>query len=196
MIQMECYIEITLLPSGDITPYFLWEKVYQQIHLALVEVQDANKKVEIGVAFPEYNSEKNYLGSKLRLFSPSNEVLENLKITEWLSRLTDYVHITKIRDVPKKVEKYACFKRVQLKNNSMSLARRKAKRMSMSIEQAIACFNGNKESNIKAPFINVKSLSSDKKYRLMIVRTDVENSQIRDGFSTYGLSSRSSVPVF
>lgn len=193
---MKCYIEITLLPSADITSYFLWEKVYQQLHLALVEVQDSDKKVQIGVAFPEYDDDRNQLGSKLRLFAPSNEILESLNITKWLSRLADYVHITKIREVPETVKEYVCFKRVQLKSNSISLARRKAKRKGISVEQAMACFGGREESYSKAPFIQVKSLSSGQRYRLMIARTDASDSQILGRFSSYGLSSKSSVPIF
>ena len=51
---MKNYIEITLLPSAEITLSFLWEKLYQQLHLALVEIQDSDKSVSVGVSFPKY----------------------------------------------------------------------------------------------------------------------------------------------
>ena len=193
---MKCYLDITLLPNADIALYFLWEKVYQQLHLALVETQDANKHVKAGVAFPEYNEERFHLGSKLRLFAPSSNDLEAVNINQWLSRLTDYVHITSIRDVPDKVKGYAHFKRLQLKSNNGRLARRKTKREGMSIEEATAYFNGRKEQYSRAPFIQIKSLSSEKRYRLMIIRENVDTSQTGQGFSTYGLSAKSTVPVF
>ena len=34
---MNYYREITILPNADISFYFIWQKLYQQIHLALVE---------------------------------------------------------------------------------------------------------------------------------------------------------------
>jgi len=37
---MKWYIDLTLLPESEIPIYFLWEKVYQQLHLALVEQQE------------------------------------------------------------------------------------------------------------------------------------------------------------
>ena len=68
---MQVYQDITLLPDVDIPLYFLWEKVYQQIHLALVESSDNNGKVNIGVAFPKYREDKggHPLGDTMRLLS-------------------------------------------------------------------------------------------------------------------------------
>ncbi len=194
---MKCYIEITLLPSADISSYFLWEKIYQQLHLVLVEAQGSNNTVKVGVSFPEYDASQYQLGHKLRLFAQSGEVLENLNVNKWLSRLSDYLHITSIRDVPEKVEGYVFFKRIQLKSNNDRLARRKAKRKNISYEQAKAHYDGRKEQYSRAPFIRIKSHSSDKRYRLIIARVDADSgAQIDDGFSTYGLSARSAVPVF
>lgn len=193
---MKHYIELTLLPDLETPLYFLWEKLYQQLHLALVETQDASKSVKVGVSFPEYSSERFQLGSKLRLFARSSSDLEVVDINKWLSKLSDYVHITSIRDVPDKVDGYAHFKRLQLKSNNGRLARRKAKREGITIEKTTAFFNGRKEAYSRAPFINIKSLSSDKRYRLMVVCEDAKTNQSDEGFSTYGLSAKSSVPVF
>jgi len=194
---MKCYIEITLLPSAEIASYFLWEKMYQQLHLALVEAQDSNNKVKVGVSFPDYDASQYQLGHKLRLFAQSDEVLENLNISKWFSRLSDYLHISSIRDVPEKIEGYAFFKRLQPKSNNDRLARRRAKRKNISYEQAKAHYDGQKEQYSRAPFIRIKSHSSDKQYRLMIVRIDADSdAQMNDGFSTYGLSAKSTVPIF
>ena len=48
---MKNYIEMTLLPDADITLNFLWEKLYQQLHLALVEIQDSDKTVPVWSLF-------------------------------------------------------------------------------------------------------------------------------------------------
>ena len=66
---MKYYQEISLLPNVDIGLYFLWQKVFQQIHLALVENKGTEKAGEVGVAFPEYNANKFSLGTKLRLLA-------------------------------------------------------------------------------------------------------------------------------
>lgn len=201
-------MEITLLPNDEVPIYFLWEKIYQQIHLALVEVQDTNKKVAIGAAFPEYKYDEKHklyhLGGKLRLFAASKELLEGLSLKEWFSRLNDYVHITKIRDVPNEVDGYVCFKRIQPKSNNARLARRSAKRkvklkglsQEAANKEAEADYCERKEIYSQAPFIHIKSLSSDKQYRLMIAKVDENDAQFDSGFSTYGLSSVSTVPQF
>lgn len=193
---MKCYLDITLQPSVDIPLYFLWEKLYQQLHLAFVEIQDSSNKVNVGVAFPGYEKEQHQLGCKLRLLAPSQKYLEDLKLQEWLSRLSDYIHITNIRDVPEKIQGYAFFKRIQPKSNNARLARRKAKREGISYEQALSFFEDRKEQYSIAPFIRVKSHSTGKRYRLMITRIETENNQTAEGFSTYGLSAGNSVPLF
>lgn len=191
---MRFYIEVTLLPSVDISLYFLWEKVYGQVHLALVEQQDKNRKVAIGVSFPDYDEQKNLLGTKLRLFAGSREELEAQAMEKWLARLLDYVHITSIREVPVGCE-YGVFKRLQPKSNNARLARRKAKRAGVSFDEAMASFAKDKEKMSKAPYLWCNSLESKKRYRLLIGRSAMEQAQIGT-FSTYGLSSSSTVPIF
>ena len=55
---------------------------------------------------------------------------------------------------------------------------------------------GCKEEYSRAPFIQIKSHSSGKRYRLIIARDEAENAQAIKGFSTYGLSTESTVPLF
>ena len=198
---MKNYIEMTLLPDVDITLNFLWEKLYQQLHLALVEIQDSDKIVPVGVAFPEYrcDTEENVyqLGSKVRLFSPTRETLEAVNINQWLSRLSDYMHISSIREVPEKNQSYTIFKRSQPKNNNHKMARRKAKREGISLEEAIAYFKSRKEQYSPAPFVRIKSLSSNNQYRLIILQEKANENHHKGVFNTYGLSKNgSTVPLF
>ena len=194
--MMKCYIEITLLPCVEVPINFLWEKVYQQVHLALVEKQDARGKVNIGVSFPEYDGKKHSLGRKLRLLALSKEDLENINIDNWLSRLIDYVQIAGIQDVPKTTNVYAIFKRIQTKSSNARLARRKAKREGISYDQALSLLNHRKEQISKVPYLHMKSLSTGRRFRLMIDCVETIKTNDVEGFSTYGLSSDSSVPVF
>lgn len=193
---MKSYLEITLKPQPDIPLYFLWEKVYQQIHLALVEIQDADGKVTVGTSFPEYDADQHQLGRKLRLLAPSQETLESLNVCKWLSLLTDYVHIASIRDVPTNITDYVFFKRIQTKSSNARLAKRKAKREGISYGQALQVLDNHKEQVSKAPYIHIKSLSSDKRFRLMIDCISTKQSKNTKKFNTYGLSTKSCVPIF
>jgi len=191
---MKYYLEITLLPQPEIPLYFLWEKVYGQVHLALVEMQDEEGKVAIGAAFPGYDASQFQLGCKLRLFAEKKAALEKIDLNKWLSRLTDYVHIATIREVPEQCQ-YAVFRRLQPKSSTPRLARRKAKRKGISFEQAMSLLSDHKEQASNKPFIWCKSLSSDSRYRLMIDCVSAGRAQA-GSFSTYGLSCTNTVPVF
>ena len=117
---MKYYLEITLLPNPDINLLTLWSKVFQQIHLGLVEMQDNQKRVPIGVSFPEYIIGEKYsvLGGKLRLFAQEETTLARLDAPKWLSRLSDYVHCTGIRSVPEKLNKLIPTPFIRLKSLS------------------------------------------------------------------------------
>ena len=106
---MNYYQEISLLPNADIAVYFLWQKLYQQIHLALVGNKSADNASAIGVVFPEYDSGKFLLGTKLRLIAADEKLLEQTHCEKWLTRLSDYVHVSRIKTVPEKLAGYAFF---------------------------------------------------------------------------------------
>jgi len=192
---MNYYIEITLIPSADIGIYFIMEKTFRQIHLGLIKMQSPTGKVPIGISFPEYDLEKNRLGGKIRLFATKEPVLEKLDVSKCLGNLTDYVHVTGIRMVPEKVSSYVGYARQQPKSSNIRMARRKAKREGIKFEQALQILDGYEEQRVKTPFINITSQSSKQRFRLFVLRRDAME-LINDGFSCYGLSSKSTVPEF
>ena len=91
---MKFYQEITLIDQAEISPYFIWSKLYAQLHIALAEQKNIEDKVSIGVTFPQYIYEekgddeksKVNLGKKLRLFSESESDLKKLDLRKWLER--------------------------------------------------------------------------------------------------------------
>lgn len=192
---MNYYLDITLLPDAEIGPHFLWEKVYQQIHLGLATIQDGNGTVPIGIALPGYNAGQHRLGDKLRLLAETSERLEAFNAGQWLNRLSDYVHLTGIRDVPDRIQAHACYMRIQPKSNNARLARRKAKRENTSIGQALAMLENYPERRTDAPYVWIKSQSSGERFRLFIGYAEREEAN-HGGFSSYGLSRQSTVPVF
>jgi CRISPR-associated endonuclease Csy4 len=214
---MNYYIEITLIENSDLNLFSLWTKVFQQIHLGLVEIQDDQDRVPIGLSFPDYVTGEKYsvLGVKLRLFAKDEATLSRFNASQWLSRLSDYVHCTSIRPVPEKLIGYAIFQREQPKTGKERLARRYAKRHNFDYETALngtvelsvkSGFNGNYDKalmryidmphkTIATPFIRLKSLSSDKAFCLWI-KKNVVTEPSGTVFSTYGLSTASTVPEF
>jgi CRISPR-associated endonuclease Csy4 len=193
---MKAYLEITLLPDVDISLNFLLQKVYQALHLKFVEMKNENDLQPVGVSFPKYDTEANTLGDKIRLFAPDISTLECFNAKQTLKKLSDYVHVTSIRDVPSNVKTFGCFQRLQLKTSNLRLARRKAKRENVDIEIALSKFMRHTEKRTTVPFVVVKSASNGEMFRLFIVYNVQANDNYVGGFGTYGLSSKSTVPIF
>ncbi len=191
---MKAYIEITLLPDIDVPLNFLWQKVYQQLHLGFVEMKKEDGTQPIGVSLPKYDALAFTLGDKLRLFAHDSKMLEQFNAKFWLKKLSNYVHVTGVRDVPEKV-KYGCFQRVQLKTNTLRLARRKAKRENIDLENALLSFHKFDERKTDVPFVVIKSVSTREMFRLFILYNE-QDTQKQGDFSTYGLSDKTTVPIF
>lgn len=192
---MSYYQEIFLLPNADIGVYFLWQKLYQQIHIALVENKNTDNASTIGVGFPEYNADKYSLGTKLRLLAEDEKSLEQMQCDQWLNRLSDYVHLGRIKPVPEKLAGHACFKHIKLKGNKEKLARRRAKRRGETLQQALAHFEDFEEQRIKLPYINMSSETNGQRFRLFIEKQAIEQPQT-GLYSCYGLSNTTTVPLF
>lgn len=192
---MKYYLEIVLKPQPEIPLYFLWEKVSQQIHLALVEIQDENGKAPVGISFPEYDACQFQLGCKLCLFAEEKEALVKLDAGKWLSRLRDYVHVKPIEPVPEQIKGYACFRHVKLKGNKEKLARRRAERKGETYEQALSFYDDYQAPESRLPYINMKSLTNGNNFRLYIEK-EVKDQLKAGKFSCYGLSNETTVPLF
>lgn len=215
-MTMKVYQEIKLLASAEIPINFLWSKVFQQIHLGLVELQADRQQVPIGVSFPEYMEGEKYsvLGGKCRLFARDEATLAHLDVGKWLARLSDYVHCTSIRPVPEKILGYATYQRQQPKTSKERLARRYAKRHNLDYETALNStidltdkstpnadykmqfrYCEMPKKSIPTPFIRLKSLSSEQTFCLWIKKTMFAEPS-GSTFSSYGLSAISTVPDF
>jgi len=198
---MRYFCEIQLLESEEIPLYFLWSKVFQQVHLALVKIKDNNNTVSIGISFPDYimDGENSLLGKRLRLFAKDPDNLVRLRIEDRLLRMRDYIQIKNIQEVPQ-LKTYAHFYRQQFKStNPERLARRFAKRHNISFEEALEHYKKlDAEAVVKSnklPYIHLQSASTGQRHRLFIVKktADVE---VAGRFNTYGLSKMATIPCF
>ncbi len=197
---MQFYQEITLLPDVEISPYFLWTKLYTQLHLAFVEQQDDDGKIAYGVSFPQYrlNDDKQigFLGFKVRIFAQTEQALQTLNLAKWLERLTDYVHMTSIRPVPQdKVTGFSQFYRVIPKMPLDERISHQAARHGVSLEAAAEHLKGYQTQATIEPFIRMPSQSTGHDFALHIGRQPTDG--IGDGkFGTYGLGRSAGVPEF
>lgn len=191
---MNYYIDIKLLGDTEVSLGFIWQKVYTQIHLALVENKDSEGMCRIGSAFPYYRSVFP-LGDTLRLFSATKEELELFKIEEQLKKFSEYVIINEIKEVPAEIKGNATFSRKQFKSNPIRLARRYAKRHNKTLEEALSIYSDMSAKQTKLPFVMMNSLSSKHQMKLFIEQS-IKDEPIKGLYSTYGLSSTTTVPLF
>lgn len=191
-----------MLPDADIHVGFLWQKIYTQLHIALVSVKKINGNSDVAVSFPEYGNKVFPLGAKLRLFASTQEQLQQLDINQRLIRLTDYSHCTSIKSVPE-AKQFACFSRKQFKTNIERQARRRMKRTTESFEECVAYLmeKGFEDHQSDLPYINIESSSTQEdqkskhRFRLFIDRTLLDKSVVSE-FNCYGLSKTATVPWF
>ena len=195
--MLKAYLDITVRRNSDVNQYFVLQKVFQQLHLVFVEMQNAEGLVPLGLSFPNYQPEDKGLGNKLRLLSAEENILEKFNAKESLARFSDYVHLTGIRAVPARVRGYAIYQRQQPKSASAlrRLARRMSEREGISVQEAEAKITGFKPPRLKVPYINVCSASSGQRFRLFIDKK-VSDISVYKGFNSYGLSNTSTVPEF
>lgn len=199
---MNYYQEITLLPEDDIPLSFLWQKVFQQVHIALVEHKvDANRS-NIAVGFPEYRQAQFPLGNKLRLFSQDQAALNELNILRWLARLEDYVHIKGIKPVPSDVT-YVSFVRKQVKSpqrierEMQKKAELWASKSGKSLEDCLAELAKSKpdtQCNLPSIFLHsqqTKQRSPEKSSKFpLFIEMLPQNTPNEGGFDCYGLSAK------
>lgn len=211
---MKYYQELTILPCAEVPAYFIWSKVYQQLHLGFASHQDEHGHVPIGISFPDYqelstgknncrkplSAEKSKglptcaFGHRLRLFAMEESSLQEFAVRDRLARLADYVHITSIRPIPSVLKGYANYRRFHQKNSAEQKARRYAKRHNISYEEALALFPA-REFDKNIPYIQLKSLTNKNPFRLFI-KKDFREKNIENAFGSYGLSDISTVPEF
>jgi CRISPR-associated endonuclease Csy4 len=189
---MKYYIDIKIISDDEINLGFLWKKVYQQIHLALVEA----KNEKIALSFPNYGSKIFPMGNILRIFAQTQEEIEALSLKKWLDKLKDYTVIGNI-SMTSTVHKYVQFRRQQFKfhKDIIRRAEHQAKRRNISLEEALKHFEGYKEKENKLPYLMYKSLSSNQEIRLFIEKKEFNSKQDGD-FNTFGLSKTATVPWF
>jgi CRISPR-associated endonuclease Csy4 len=200
---MKYYIDITLLPDAEANLGFLWQKVFQQVHIALVHNKVGENESAVAVSVVEYGSKAFPLGNKLRLLASSKDSLEKLNVNSWLNRLCDYCHISSIKRVPVDIKKYALFSRKNVKS-IWKKAQRRAVHLDKPYDEVLAyLIEEDKSKDCQLPFITIQSQDTKKRaapdvscqFRLFIEHTLCDDA-VSGNFDCYGLSKTSTVPWF
>ena len=199
---MKFYQEITLLPDADISLGFIWQNVYQQVHIALVDNKVAENQSDIAVSFPQYGNKHFPLGKKLRLFAKTQAALEQLNISGWLAKLADYVHIKSIAPVPEACT-YMRFSRKSVKSDAriekdmQQKAALWAEKSQLSLEQCLANLEQTKpQANSPLPFVymysqQTKQLSPQNSSKFpLFINMELVEAKEQGQFDCYGLSSK------
>ncbi|WP_299009612.1 type I-F CRISPR-associated endoribonuclease Cas6/Csy4 [uncultured Shewanella sp.] len=201
---MNYYQDITLLPEVDISLSFIWPKVFQQVHIALVDNKLDKNQSAVAVSFPEFKQTRFPLGAKLRLFATEQHQLQQLNIANWLNRLDDYVHVKGIKAVPDPV-KYVCFSRKNVKSperiekDMQEKAKRWSDKSGLSMAESLQQLAKTKpQANCDLPFIflhsqETKRRSPDKSSQFpLFIQMERVNEPLFGAFDCYGLSGKGS----
>ena len=197
---MKYYLDITLLPDSDITLGIIWQKIYQQVHIALVDNKIGSNESAIAVAFPNYGDNSFPLGNKLRLFAETELQLSTLNIKKWLNRFEDYVHIKSVKPVPENTTQ-VCFVREHVKGKAGIEKKMQAKakywseKSDIPIEKCLLSLEKSKpQADSELPLIWLESqetkrlnVAESRTFPLFIKKMEVEKSQ-SGCFNCYGLS--------
>lgn len=196
---MKYYLDITLLPDVEANLGFIWQKVYQQLHLALVEIKNTQGTSDIAVSFPKYGGKIFPLGDKLRLFAETQEQLQLLNIDKWLNRYNDYVHIKSVSTTPENIKQYACFLRKNIKGihrrekDIFRKAKHQSEKFNLPYEECLNKLKSNTpKSSSKLPFISIRrspleTLEGKNSFNVFIEQK-LTNQEYKNKFSCYGLS--------
>jgi CRISPR-associated endonuclease Csy4 len=204
---MKYYLDITLLPDSEVSLGFIWQKVYQQVHIALVDNKVGENESAIAVAFPLYGEHTFPLGNKLRLLAEDESQLKTLNINRWLNRLEDYVHIKSIKPVPEH-STHVCFVRKHVRGKEgidkkmQAKAEYWSKKWGTPLDECLQSLEKSKpkadRKDTKRPFIWLESQETkqrneadNSKFPLFIKKVDVAEQQT-GVFNCYGLSANHS----
>lgn len=186
---MDRYIEFHLLPDPEHAPAQLMNVLYGKLHVALAELGTG----DVGVSFPDAKRRPS-LGTRLRLHGTADS-LERLMRINWTVGMRDYVSQSAVMTVPAEATFRSCF-RVQSKSNPERLRRRMMKRHGVDAETAARQIPDSAAEMLPHPYVQIKSLSSGKYFRLFFEFGPLEQKARCGIFNAYGLSREATVPWF
>ena len=154
---MDSYLDIRVRRNNAFNTSEILSTVFLKLHIRLV----AAKSTGIGVSFPEFSSEN--LGRVVRLHGNGSELGELMQ-TNWLHAARANVEISDVAAVPSG-SNYRVVTRVQSKSSPERLRRRAIKREGISQGEARQRIPDIEAKLLHLPYVEMRSLSSNKKFR-------------------------------
>lgn len=184
---MEFYFQLQMIPQQELPAEILMADAFLLIHKAVAKLEENS----IGVSFPRFDRT---LGDLIRLHG-SKASLEGLYHELIRCKIDDYTKLSQLLAVPSRCE-HRCVKRVQVKSSSERLRRRSLKKGWLTEENALVAIPEEREKRTHLPFLKMRSCSSRHPFRLFIEHGPILYEPLLGPFSSYGLSSKSTVPWF
>lgn len=188
---MNYYIDVKLLPKKELRENILLNQLYTEFHKRLYDL----KASTIGVSFPNYHIK---LGNIFRIHG-SKASLEVLQSISWIEKYEKNYHMSSIKPVPNNV-KYRTVSRIQQK-----MSQSKLRRLLKRAEEGKGGLTPNdiKKYKIKMlqggldnPFVELVSGSNGERHRRFIKFGDIQDTEVKGKFDTFGLSKDATVPWF
>jgi CRISPR-associated endonuclease Csy4 len=184
------YVDFKGIPDPETSPSQVLEKLYERLHLALVQHRLDN----IGISFPEYSLNPRTLGPVLRLHSDES-TLTQLIATDWLRGVRDHVRMTPVAPTPE-TALHRTVQRKQFKTSVERLRRRRMRRKGETAEQATQAIPTTAEHCPNLPYLHARSRSNGHAYCLFIATGPTQQQAVPGTFNSYGLSGTATVPWF
>ena len=186
---MKKYVEIKLRADPEFVPSMLMNALYAKLHKALVTL----RSTDIGVSFPDAQTNQPTLGTHLRLHGTA-ESLKKLMGLDWLKGMHDHVTTSEPHSIPDKAG-WCTVRRVQAKSSPERLRRRLAKRKNISLEEARKLIPAHCAKTLRLPFLRLNSRSTGHPFPLFINQQETESPMVAE-FNHFGLSTKATVPWF
>lgn len=184
---MNHYTDIKVLSDTETPLTVLMNHLFAKLHVQLGQVVEGR----VGVSFPQHGRT---LGSILRLHGDKGD-LEKIILGNWRKGFLDYADFGKVSPVPQTIKGYRTVQRIQKKSPYNKYKRSVAKGW-MSQEEADKLIVATKREMLTLPFVQLESLSTKSMMRIFIKHGSLCNETTAGVFSSYGLSSKSTIPWF
>lgn len=184
---MNNYVDIQILPTHEFSVNDLMNALFNQLHLAFVEIGAG----EVGVSFPRVDKT---LGSLLRLHGQEAS-LQKILSSPKLLKCKDYISISSVAPIPKNVS-YRVVRRVQAKSSPERLLRRSLRKGWITEDGALEKLKKMKDETLLLPHLRIKSLSTRQDFLIFVEHGPLVETASSGVFSAYGLSSTATIPWF
>ncbi len=189
---MDHYLDFLVLDNPEIGRDSILAMLFDGLHQAFIHTNNTT----MGISFPKVKAHASppTLGNVLRLHGTLAEITHLIALPA-LSKPLDYVRTSPPTAVPPQAT-FCSVTRQQVKSNADRLRRRAMRRHDLTMEQAIQRIPDTVMKTSNAPYLIVRSRSTQQSFRLFLLHSKTQASAIKGTFNAYGLSSNATIPWF